>query len=144
MWAPELPCWLCPTTGATRQSSKGRHLPGGSANGRPKVWRSSSTATSTVTTPARHRQPARLRAKYMTAGEGEFLGLSQADASARIREGRSLIEDIIGRPIDGFVAPAWLYGAGALQALSDEGVPLAEDHFRIWSPATGRKLAGEP
>jgi predicted deacetylase len=87
---------------------------------------------------------ARLRAKYMTAGEGEFLGLSQADASARIREGRSLIEDIIGRPIDGFVAPAWLYGTGALQALSDEGVPLAEDHFRVWSPATGRKLAGGP
>jgi predicted deacetylase len=87
---------------------------------------------------------ARLRARYMTAGEGEFLGLSQADASVRIREGRSLIEDIIGRPIDGFVAPAWLYGPAALQALADLGVRLAEDHFRVWSPATGRKLAGGP
>jgi predicted deacetylase len=86
----------------------------------------------------------RLRAKYMTAGEGEFLGLSQHEASARIREGRSLVEDIIGRAIVGFVAPAWLYGPGALQALADEGVRLAEDHFRVWSPLTGRRLAGGP
>ena len=31
----------------------------------------------------------------------------------------ALIEDIIGRPIDGFVAPAWLYGPGAIEALAD-------------------------
>ena len=87
---------------------------------------------------------AKLRARYMTAGEGEFLGLSRSDASARIMEGRSLVEDVIGRPIDGFVAPAWLYGPGALQALADAGIPLAEDHLRVGSPATGRKLASGP
>ena len=80
----------------------------------------------------------------MTAGEGEFLGLSRHEANARIGEGRALLEDIIGRPVDGFVAPAWLYGPGAMEALSDNHVPLAEDHFRVWSPATGRQLSRGP
>jgi uncharacterized protein len=86
----------------------------------------------------------RFRARVMTAGEGEFLGLSREDASARIAEGRALVEDLIGRRIDGFVAPAWLYGEGALAALTDCGVPLAEDHLRVWSPSTGRQLAWGP
>ena len=86
----------------------------------------------------------RLRASLMTAGEGEFLGLSREAASSRIAEGRALVEDVIGRPIDGFVAPAWLYGKGALEALGECGVPLAEDHLRVWSPASGRQLAWGP
>jgi predicted deacetylase len=86
----------------------------------------------------------RFRAGFMTAGEGEFLGLAQAEATSRISEGRSLIEDVIGRPIDGFVAPAWLYGPGALDALSKSGIGIAEDHFRVWSPVTGRPLSRGP
>jgi predicted deacetylase len=86
----------------------------------------------------------RLRARFTTAGEGEFLGLSASEACARLREGRSLIEDVIGRPIDGFVAPAWLYGQGALDALAASSIPVAEDHLRVWSPATGRELARGP
>lgn len=86
----------------------------------------------------------RLRGSFMTAGEGEFLGLSRKDAAARIGEGRALLEDVIGRPIDGFVAPAWLYGPGALEALADCAIPLAEDHMRVWSPATGERLARGP
>ena len=86
----------------------------------------------------------RLRASVMTAGEGEFLGLSKEDANARIMEGRSLLEDIIGRSVDGFVAPAWLYGPGAVAAIANAGMPIAEDHFRVWSPATGRRLANGP
>jgi hypothetical protein len=94
---------------------------------------------------ARHGAAAdRLRAKYMTAGEGEFLGLSREDASARIVEGRALLEDVIGRRIDGFVAPAWLYGEGAIEALRDCGIPIAEDHFRVWSPRTDIELARGP
>ena len=80
----------------------------------------------------------------MTAGEGEFLGLSREVASARIAEGRALIEDVIGRSIDGFVAPAWLYGRGALEALADSGVPIAEDHLRVWSPGDQCELARGP
>lgn len=86
----------------------------------------------------------RLRARFMTASEGEFLGLSRSDAGARIAEGRKLLEDVTGRPIDGFVAPAWLYGSGALEALAEASVPIAEDHLRVWSPRSGQKLAGGP
>jgi uncharacterized protein len=86
----------------------------------------------------------RLRARFMTAGEGEFLGLSRAEAAERIAKGRSLVEQVIGRSIDGFVAPAWLYGDGALEALRESSLPIAEDHFRVWSPTTGRQLARGP
>jgi len=86
----------------------------------------------------------RIRARFMTASEGEFLGLSSSDAAARIAKGRDLLEDVIGRPIDGFVAPAWLYGDGAREALVKSAIPLAEDHLRVWSPATGAELAWGP
>lgn len=86
----------------------------------------------------------RIRARFMTANEGEFLGLSQTEAVTRIGEGRALIEDVIGRPIAGFVAPAWLYGEGAQEALRQFAVPIAEDHFRVWSPASGKQLARGP
>jgi len=86
----------------------------------------------------------RVRGKLMTAGEGEFLGLSRSDAAARIGVGRKLLEDITGRQIAGFIAPAWLYGRGALQALADADIPLAEDHFRVWSPAKNAELARGP
>ena len=94
---------------------------------------------------ARHEASAdQLRARLMTAGEGEFLGLSRDEARSRVNDGRTLLEDVIGRPIDGFVAPAWLYSEGAVQALSDCGVTIAEDHLRVWSPATGAQLAWGP
>ena len=86
----------------------------------------------------------RLRAGLMTAGEGEFLGLSRERARARIKEGRSLIEEVIGRPIDGFVAPAWLYSKESIEALGETDIPIAEDHFRVWSPASGEVLARGP
>jgi uncharacterized protein len=93
---------------------------------------------------ARHGGANRLRARFMTAGEGEFLGLSKSAASSRIAEGRALIEDVIGRRIDGFIAPAWLYGEGALAALAECGIRIAEDHMHVWSPATGERLARGP
>jgi predicted deacetylase len=93
------------------------------------------------------RHPAarqRLKARWMTAGEGEFLGITRTEAAIRIRDGRSLIEDITGRPVAGFIAPAWLYGPGAMEALADCGVMLAESHWRVWSPAAGTELARSP
>src|SRR5205085_903779 len=82
-------------------------------------------------------RPDRLSAGFMTAGEGEFLGLSKGEAEMRIADGGALIGDVIGRPIAGFVAPAWLYGRAALDALAACAIPIAEDHLRVRSPKTG-------
>jgi predicted deacetylase len=87
---------------------------------------------------------ARLKATQMTAGEGEFLGLDKEQALARMAQGRALLEDVTGRPVAGFIAPAWLYGEGALRALAEMRLPLAEDHWKVWTPATGATLARSP
>jgi len=94
---------------------------------------------------ARHdRQSDRLRAQWMTAGEGEFLGLPKREAADRIQSGQSLLEDITGQPIAGFIAPAWLYGPGAIEALAESGLSIAEDHMKVWRPATGEVVAKGP
>lgn len=93
---------------------------------------------------AEHTGAAAFKAKHLTAGEGEFLGLSRAEASRRMADGRKLVEDAIGRPAAGFIAPAWLYGDGALEALKDNGFALAEDHMKVWQPETGTVLAKGP
>lgn len=92
-----------------------------------------------------HSGAAGLKARHMTAGEGEFLGLPREDAARRMQAGRALIEDATGRPVAGFIAPAWLYGEGAMNALADCGFALAEDHFRVWRPGgETRPLARGP
>jgi predicted deacetylase len=83
---------------------------------------------------SRHTGIAALKARHMTASEGEFLGLDEQTALQRMTDGRALIEDIIGRPVAGFIAPAWLYGPGAHAAMVKAGFALAEDHLRVWRP----------
>ena len=86
----------------------------------------------------------RWRARTMTAGEGEFLGLVRGEANRRLSAGRELLERILDRPVNAFVAPAWLYGEGARAALADSGFEMAEDHMRVWNPLTGRVLGRGP
>jgi predicted deacetylase len=93
---------------------------------------------------ASHRGLRKFKASAMTAGEGEFLGLSRSDATQRMADGKALIEDIIGRELAGFVAPAWLYGAESLEALRTSGFCLAEDHMRVWHAPTVKTLARGP
>lgn len=93
---------------------------------------------------AEHTGLTSFKARHLTAGEGEFLGLTQDEAARRMAEGRALIEDAIGRPTAGFIAPAWLYGPGALAALAQSGFPLAEDHMKVWDPRSGAVLARGP
>jgi uncharacterized protein len=95
----------------------------------------------------RHRDDAPAKGfaqKYMTAGEGEFSALTQAEATRRIVEGRRVVEDAIGRPVAGFIAPAWLYSEGAKAAVAEAGFALAEDHFNVWQPVSGKTLARGP
>lgn len=62
----------------------------------------------------------RLMRRFYTAGEGEFAALSQAEAQARLREGRAWAR-ALGLPMLGFVAPAWLMSPGTLLAATDAG-----------------------
>lgn len=87
---------------------------------------------------------ARLKAERMTAGEGEFLGIGYSEAATRLEQGQTMLEDMIGAPVAGFIAPAWLYGADSLKAIADQGFTLVEDHFRVWNPQTGTVLARGP
>lgn len=83
-----------------------------------------------------HRGPtARLKAGLMTAGEGEFLALGYEDAAARIAAGRSSLQAALARPVEGFVAPAWLYSEATRKVLRDQGFGFAEDHWSVWSPS---------
>ncbi|MDT8760222.1 polysaccharide deacetylase family protein [Sphingomonas psychrotolerans] len=91
-----------------------------------------------------HQGLSGLKARYMTASEGEFLGLSSEEAARRMENGRALVEDIIGRKSAGFIAPAWLYGSGAMEALRDSSFELAEDHMKVWVPRTGKVVARGP
>lgn len=87
---------------------------------------------------------ATFKARHLTAGEGEFLGLSFLEAKRRIESGRTLLEDVLGRPVTGFVAPAWLYGKDALRALKQTGFAVAEDHFQVWRPTDDAVLCRGP
>jgi predicted deacetylase len=87
---------------------------------------------------------ARFASRYMTAAEGEFLGLERGAADDRIARGQGVLERVLGQRATGFVAPAWLYGPGTRAALRTQGLEIAEDHLRVWSPNTGRTLLRSP
>jgi len=82
--------------------------------------------------------------KHMTAGEGEFAALDTVASLQKIRDGRKIVEDAIGRPVAGFVAPAWLYSSYALDAVARSNFAIAEDHMKVWNPRTGAVLARGP
>lgn len=86
----------------------------------------------------------RWKARVLTAGEGEFLGLDETEALRRLQHGRDLLERLVGRPVEGFVAPAWLYGEASTRALRTLGFAFAEDHWRVWCPRSGVTLARSP
>jgi predicted deacetylase len=93
---------------------------------------------------AHHAGLASFKAQHMTAGEAEFLGLGREEAARRMAAGRKLVEDVTGKAAAGFIAPAWLYGEGALAALCSSEFALAEDHMRVWRPQSGQTLARGP
>jgi predicted deacetylase len=86
----------------------------------------------------------RFKANFLTAREGEFLGLDREEATSRLIHGRRVLEAATGREITSFIAPAWLYGEPAKTALHDLGFTVAEDHWRVWSPTTNHILLRSP
>ena len=94
---------------------------------------------------ARHHHPwRRWQARWLTAGEGEFLGLGLREAESRLKAGRTLLEEVLGNPVDGFVAPAWLYSPSSREALARADFAIAEGRWSVWSPRSGRTLVRGP
>lgn len=93
-----------------------------------------------------HTRPSsRLLARLMTAGEGEFLGLDYDQATERIEEGKRALRSVLERPVEGFVAPAWLYSDATRRVLRDQRFGFAEDHWSVWKPAEAdRTLCRSP
>ncbi|KON82228.2 polysaccharide deacetylase family protein [Azoarcus sp. PA01] len=76
-----------------------------------------------------------LRRRVLTCGEGEFAALARYEAAARLRAGEAWFRDA-GWPLYGFIAPAWLLGAGAWQALDDSAFAYTTSlgHFHLLHP----------
>lgn len=87
---------------------------------------------------------AQWKSRNLTAGEGEFLGLDEAQAKATLLRGKRELEQLLGQSIEGFVAPAWLYGEGARAALGELGFKFAENHWQVWSPVHRHTLCWSP
>ena len=81
---------------------------------------------------AHHSGLAALKARPMTAREGEFLCLTREEVACRMTEGRA---------VAGFIAPDWLYGEGAREALTQRGFARAEDHIRVWRRGAAEIIA---
>jgi predicted deacetylase len=82
----------------------------------------------------------RLARTWLTAGEGEFLGLSDAALSDRLQRGVESFHSCFGvRPI-GFVPPAWLHNDQLMPALRTMGFEYSENHARVFQLQTGREL----
>lgn len=62
----------------------------------------------------------RLITRSYTAGEGEFLDLEKAAARDLLERGRAAVE-ACGVTVSGFIAPAWLLGAEAEEAVREAG-----------------------
>lgn len=82
----------------------------------------------------------RLKAQHLTAGEGEFLTIDQAEAAFRIERGRAILEQAFARSPIGFVPPAWLCSAPAFKALKASGLRFSEDHLFIHDLQNNRKI----
>jgi predicted deacetylase len=70
---------------------------------------------------ARHelRGVERIVATNYTAGEGEFFDLSPVEALESLARGLREMEEAMGIPPSGFIAPAWLLGPEARRALQE-------------------------
>ncbi len=86
---------------------------------------------------SQHSGLQQFKARHLTASEGEFLGLTAGEANALMQRGRDILAGFLRQPVQGFIAPAWLYGDGARTALVDQGFAFAEDHWQVWAPNRG-------
>ena len=90
--------------------------------------------------PAPHTPLGWLRRRHLTAGEGEFAVLADDQATVRLDAGLSMFGRL-GWTARGFVAPAWLLGAGARTALRRTPIRWTSTHTHLEITATGRCIS---
>jgi len=81
----------------------------------------------------------RLKARWLTAGEGEFQDLSFDEAKSRLRKGADALEETLGHRPRGFIAPAWLENPETERALISLGFEFHEDHLFLKDLQRNRK-----
>jgi len=81
----------------------------------------------------------RLKQRFLTAGEGEFLALDAAMQRQRLKAGLEEFSHCFqGAKPSGFVPPAWLFRPPVLLPLLKEaGLPFTEDHRHIYDVNRG-------
>jgi len=92
---------------------------------------------------------ARARARLFTAGEGECLAL-RPESTQAMMQGKQQLENLVGCPVRGFVAPAWLEPTGFRETLRAQNFLWHEVSWfierlgvrpqydaRAWSPVIG-------
>jgi predicted deacetylase len=86
----------------------------------------------------------RLKRRFLTAGEGEFLALEAGEQRRRLEAGLARFGECFpGERPRGFVAPAWLFRPERLfPPLRALGMPFTEDHRFVYRLAdeTGREV----
>jgi predicted deacetylase len=75
--------------------------------------------------------------QFLTAGEGEFLGLRDAETRQYIDRGRQAFTACLGVEPTGFVAPAWLFNRALIPVLRNLCFAWTEDHWRIYDLKRG-------
>lgn len=83
------------------------------------------------------RGGARLLDALLARGAGEFLDLPGDQAARRLADGRAELA-AAGLTAAGFVAPAWLYGTAAAEAVRRAGFRYLTTHLRVRDLARGR------
>lgn len=95
-----------------------------------------------------HRRPPagglakRLVTESYTAGEGEFFDLSREDAAERLELAKSIFSQMEMAP-RGFIAPAWLLGREAEQAVRDTGFEYTTRLTTFHDLKTGTSLKSQ-
>ena len=92
------------------------------------------------TAPAPRHVSEWLRRRVLTAGEGEFAALTEAQARDKLARGLDVFLRL-GWPLAGFVPPAWLASAGTRAALRSSGLQYTSTHSALIALHDARRFA---
>ncbi len=73
----------------------------------------------------------RLKRRFATGGEGEFLSLHPTEARSRVEDGIEMFERVIGDQPRGFVPPAWLHTDDLAAVLYEAGFDFWESRAAV-------------